>query len=120
MNPLKKLLHLFGARELHLHASLVRLAEKVSIPEGPRKGVAQRGNAVRWNARRRRSVGIMQMGKVLAGFMSSYPDIQVTLTVADSSRHVLDPIDFDADVAIRFSIKQSPPTSPASSAPCAG
>ena len=55
------------------------------------------------------SFGIMQMGKVLAGFMSTYPDIQVTLTVADSSRHVLDPIEFDADVAIRFSLKQSTP-----------
>ena len=55
------------------------------------------------------SFGIMQMGKVLAGFMSQHPGIQVTLTVADSSRHVLDPIDFDADVAIRFSLKKSTP-----------
>ena len=53
------------------------------------------------------SFGIMQMGKILAGFMSAHPGIQVTLTVADSSRHVLDPIDFDADVAIRFSMKKS-------------
>jgi len=55
------------------------------------------------------SFGIMQMGKILAGFMSTCPGIEVSLTVADSSRHVLDPIDFDADVAIRFSLKQSTP-----------
>ena len=55
------------------------------------------------------SFGIMQMGKVLAGFMSTYPGIQVSLTVADASRRVLDPIDFDADVAIRFSMKKSTP-----------
>jgi DNA-binding transcriptional LysR family regulator len=52
------------------------------------------------------SFGIMQMGKLVSSFMSVYPKIQVSLTIADALKRVLDPVEFGADLAIRFSLKR--------------
>ena len=52
------------------------------------------------------SFGIMQMGKLVSGFMSIYPEVQVSLTIADATKRVLDPVEFGADLAIRFSLKR--------------
>ncbi|HTI85797.1 MAG TPA: LysR family transcriptional regulator [Alphaproteobacteria bacterium] len=52
------------------------------------------------------SFGIMQMGKLVSGFMAAYPDVQVSLTIADATKRVLDPVEFGADLAIRFSLKK--------------
>jgi DNA-binding transcriptional LysR family regulator len=48
------------------------------------------------------SFGIMEMGKAVTVFMQQYPEIQVTLIIGDSGRRSFDPVEYGADLVIRF------------------
>jgi DNA-binding transcriptional LysR family regulator len=48
------------------------------------------------------SFGIMEMGKAVTDFMVQYPGIQVTLIIGDNGKDGVDPAEYGADIAIRF------------------